>query len=211
MVEPLPDVMERFLRLHTLRKSVWEIIRIIKGASVSTVSTGVRFHRGGYSNLYIPDIKLWEVFHTITFTEPSKTGRTVTTADLRNMAKDAICSGNYFDITPSDLANGTYKLPRIAHHSGAFDMDIIVKWLKNDIGMTPYMVHAHFRPFPRRSFDTIRGDDRQIFPQPSSSPARLCRLWTTASSSTFLTRANGPPIAVSGLASLRWALDGYRR
>jgi len=74
------------------------------------------------------------------------------------MFKDAICSGNFFEIKPAELANGKYELPRLAHYDGPLDTHAIVEWLRDTIGMTPYMVHAHFRPFLRRAFE-ISPDD----------------------------------------------------
>ena len=91
------------------------------------------------------------------------TGCMVTTADLKGMIREALCSGNYFDITPEELANGVYKLPRLAHYDGALDMEKVVNWLKNTIGVTPYMAHAHFRPFLRRSFETSAGARHRVF------------------------------------------------
>ena len=69
------------------------------------------------------------------------------------MFKDALCSGNFFETTPM-LAKGQYKLPRLAHYDGGPDMNSSVEWPRNTIGMTPYMVHAHFRPFLRGVFET---------------------------------------------------------
>ena len=112
------------------------------------------------------------MIHTATDVEPTKitakTGHTVTSADLKKMFKDAICSGNFFEVSPADLTNGKYQLPRLAHYDRALNMESVVDWLRNTIGMTPYMVHAHFRPFLRRVYETTQGKRHQIF-----SPDRL--------------------------------------
>lgn len=169
LIEPLPEVMAHVIHLNTLRKSVWTIIDdgINSGADISIVSPGCRLHSEGYGGLYTPDIQIWAVIHAITDVDAGKlsswTGRTVTTPDLQKMVKDALCSGNYFEITPAELASGKYQLPRPAHYDGALDMDTIVKWLRTTLGLTPYMVHAHFRPFLRRAFETTGGACHRVF------------------------------------------------
>ena len=152
LAEPLPDVMEYFLRMSTLRKSVWTIINdgIAQGADLSVVSPGCRLHSKGYGGLYTPDVRLWAVIHAASDVDTLRlstlTNRTVTTADLRDTFREVIFSGTYFNATPDELACGVYKLPRLAHYDGPLNADRIAQWLKG-IGMTPYMVHAHFRPF----------------------------------------------------------------
>ena len=169
LITPLPEVMKYMIHLSTLRKSVWTIIDegISDNAGMSIVSPGCRLHGSGYGGLFTPDVQLWAIIHTITDVDTIKlsgwSGRTVTTADLKKMVKDALCSGNYFDITADELAKGVYKLPRLAHYDGALDMDKVVSWLKTTVGMTPYMVHAHFRPFLRRVYDTPAGARLQPF------------------------------------------------
>lgn len=79
------------------------------------------------------------------------------------MVEDILCSANFFDITPAELATGTYKLPRLAHYDGPLETNAIAEWFIGTIVMTPYMVHAHFRPFLRRVFDTTEGAPRQTF------------------------------------------------
>ena len=176
LAEPLPEVMVHFLQLYGLRKSVWTIINdgVASGADLSIISPGCRLHNEGYAGLYTPDIHLWAVIHTVTDVDADKltarTGRTVTIADLKKMVKDALCSGNYFNITPTELANGKYKLPLLAHYDGALDMNAIVEWLRTTIGMTPYMVHAHFRPFLRRAFDVSKGACHKAFSPTSLLP-----------------------------------------
>jgi hypothetical protein len=126
--------------------------------SLSIISPGCRLHAEGYAGLYTPDVQLWAVIHCISNVDPTKlmarTGRTASSTDLKKMVKDTLCSDNYFSISPAELTNGTYKLPRMAHYNGPLDMDTIVKWLRETIGMTSYMVHAYFRPFLLRAFDT---------------------------------------------------------
>jgi len=99
----------------------------------------------------MPDVSLWAVIHTAMDVDSSKlltwTRCTTTTADLKMMFKDAICSRNFFEITPEELVNGWYELPHLAHYNGALKMNSIIKWLHKAIGMTPFMVHAHFHPF----------------------------------------------------------------
>jgi hypothetical protein len=169
LITPLPEVMEHFLGLTALRKSVWTIIDegIANGADLSIVSPGCRLHADGYAGLYTPDVQLWAVIHAATDVDPlkisNKTGRTVTSADLKKMVKDSLCSGNYFEITPAELASGEYRLPRLAHYDRALDMDSIVDWLRNAIGMTPFMVHSHFRPFLLRSHEATPEERHQIF------------------------------------------------
>jgi len=169
LITPLPEVMKHFIRLHHLRKNVWTYINkgVANNADVSIVSPGCRLRTGGYAGLYTPDVSLWAVIHTATDVDSNKlstrTGRTTTAADLKRMFKDAICSGNFFEITPEELANGRYELPRLAHYDGPLEMNSIVEWLRKEIGMTPFMVHAHFRPFLRRSFESSPGDHHLEF------------------------------------------------
>ena len=173
-VRPLPEVMEHLIQLHRLRKSAWAIINdgVANGAELSIVSPGCRLLSSGYAGLYTPDVELWAVIHAATDVDSSKlsaaTGRTATTADLKKMLKDAICSGNYFEIKPAELARGRYKLPRLAHYDGPLDMNSIVKWLRDTISMTPFMVHAHFRPYLRRVYEASPDDIYREF-----SPTRL--------------------------------------
>jgi hypothetical protein len=83
--------------------------------------------------------------------------RSASSAELKKMVKDAICSGNYFEITSAELAHGNYQLPRLAHYDGALDMDSI-GWLRNSVGMAPYM---HFRPYLRHVFEATPGTGHQ--------------------------------------------------
>jgi hypothetical protein len=167
--------------MYHLCKSVWAFINegVVNGADLSIVSPRCRLHDEGYAGLYTPDIQLWAVIHAITNADTShlttRTGHTITTADLKKMVKVALCSGNYFQITPAELANGKYKLPHLVHYDGALDMDAIVKWLRTTIGLTPYMVHAHFQPFLHQAFETTKGASHQHFSPtdllPEESPA----------------------------------------
>ena len=158
-----------FLRLYGLRKSVWTIINdgVAGSADLSIISAGGRLHNDGYEGLYTPDIHLWAVIHTVTDIDANKltarTGRTVTITDLKKMVKDALCSGNFFDITSTELANGKYKLPLLAHYDGTLDMNAIVKWLRTTIDMTPYMVHPHSWPFLHRAFEVSEGACHKAF------------------------------------------------
>ena len=43
-------------------------------------------------------------------------------ADLKKMFKDALCSDNYFRISPVELATGEYRLPCLAHYDGCYRM-----------------------------------------------------------------------------------------
>jgi hypothetical protein len=126
--------------------------------NLSIISPGCHLHAEGYAGLYTPDVQPWAVIHCISDVDPTKltarTGRMASSTDLKKMVKDALCSDNYFGLSPAELANGTYKLPRMAHYHGPLDMDSIVKWLRETIGMTSYMVHAYFRPFLLCAFDT---------------------------------------------------------
>ena len=170
-ITSLPEVMDHFLHLSDLRKSVWTVINdgIANGSDLSITSPGCRLHANGYAGLYTPDIELWAVIHASTNVSSkrltARAGRTTTTVDLKKMFKDAICSSNFFEIEPSELATGQYQLPRLAHYNGPVDMSSIADWLRNTIGMTPYMVHAHFRPFLRRAHDATRtpGDHHHEF------------------------------------------------
>ena len=56
------------------------------------------------------------------------------------------------EIKPTGLANCKYETPQFAHYDGALDMNSIVEWLRNAIGMTPLRAHDHFRLFLRRAF-----------------------------------------------------------
>jgi len=169
LIHPLPEVMGHLIGLHDLRKSVWATINdeVADRASLTVISPGCRLHADGYAGLYTPDVQLWAVIHCISDVDPAKltarTGRTVSSADLKKMVKDALCSDNYFGITPAELANGEFRLPRLAHYDGALDMGSIVRWLRDSIGMSAYMVHSHFRPFLRRAFETTHGAHHQLF------------------------------------------------
>src|SRR5258706_16231627 len=79
------------------------------------------------------------------------TRRTVTSADLKKMLKDMICSDNHFPMTEPD--DGRFLLPRLAHYDGPLEPIRIAVWLRDIIGMTPFMAHAYFRPFLRRAFE----------------------------------------------------------
>ena len=148
-----------FIHLNELRKSVWKIINdgIVTGATLSIISLGCCLDPNGYAGLYLPDVQLWAVIHAITDVNPVKlyTRRASTSKpiNLKKMVKDAICSDNYFAITLSELANSQYRLPRLAHYDSGPEMSDIVDWLRNTIGMTSFMVHAHFRPFLQQAFE----------------------------------------------------------
>jgi len=163
-IKPLPEVMKHFIQLHHLRTSVWAYINeaVANDADVSIVSPGYRLRTGGYAGLHTPDVSLWAVIHTATDVDSNKlstrTGRTTTAADFKRRFKDAICSWNFFGITPEELANDKYELLCLAHYDGPLDMNSIVEWLRNTIGMTPFMVRAHFCPFFRRSFESSPGE-----------------------------------------------------
>ena len=149
--------MDHFIHLFHLHKSVWVIINagIASGADLSVISPRCRLHANG---IRVCTPQMSTVIHAVTDVDSKKLSararRTTTTADLKKMFKDAICSGNLFEIKPTELANRKYQLPRLAHYDGPVDMGSIVEWLRNSIGMTPYMVHVHFRPFPRRVYET---------------------------------------------------------
>src|SRR5258706_4170626 len=70
------------------------------------------------------------------------------------MFKDTICSSNFFELVPAELAQGKYKLPCLAHYDGPLDMNVIVEWLCDSIGMTLFMVHTHFHPFLCCTFES---------------------------------------------------------
>jgi hypothetical protein len=169
IVEPVPKVMEHFLQLHNLRKSVWAIVNdgVASGADLSIISPGCRLHNDGYAGLYTLDVQLWATIHALTDINTSKlstrTRCTVTITNFRKMVKDALCLGNYFEIAPTELAKGKYELPQVTHYDGPLDMNTIIEWLRTTIGMTPYMVHAHFRPFLHRAFETTEGARHQTF------------------------------------------------
>jgi len=160
LIKPLPEVVDHFIRLYNLRKSVWAIINkgVANGSDLSIVSPGCHLQTSGYAGLYTPDVDLWAVIHTATDVDSRAlsmaAGRTTTAAELKKMFKDAICSGNFFELAPAELAQGKYELPRLAHYDGPLDMNAIVEWLRDSIGMTPFMVHTHFRPFLRRAFES---------------------------------------------------------
>ena len=160
LIKPLPEVVDHFIHLYNLRKSVWAIINkgVANGSDLSIVSPGCRLQTSGYAGLYTPDVDLWAVIHTATDVDSRAlsmaAGRTTTAAELKKMFKDAICSGNFFELAPAELAQGKYELPRLAHYDGPLDMNAIVEWLRDSIGMTPFMVHTHFRPFLRRAFES---------------------------------------------------------
>ena len=107
-------------------------------------------HSKGYGGLYTPDVRLWAVIHAApdvgTLRLSTLTGHTVTTAYLRDTFKEVIFSGTYFNTTPDELACGVYKLPRLVQNDAPLNAEKVARWLKN-IGMTPYLVHAHLRPF----------------------------------------------------------------
>jgi hypothetical protein len=42
-------------------------------------------------------------------------------------------------------------------------MDSVANWPRDSIGMTSYMVHAHFRPFLRYAFETSPGEYHKEF------------------------------------------------
>ena len=156
--------MGHFIHLHGLRESVWAVINdsVANGPDLSIVSPGCRLQANGYTGLYTPDVELWAVIHAATDVDSGKlsvaTGRTATTTDFKKMLKDAICSSNYFEIKPPELARCRYKLPRLAHYNGPLEMNSIVKWLRDTIGVTSFMVHVHFRPFLRRAFEASPDD-----------------------------------------------------
>src|SRR5258706_540846 len=160
LIKPLLEVVDHFIRRYNLRKSVWAIINegVPNGWDLSIVSPGCRLQTSGYVGLYTPDVDLWAVIHTATDVDSRAlsmaAGRTTTAAELKKMFKDAICSGNFFELAPAELAQGKYELPRLAHYDGPLDMNAIVEWLRDSIGMTPFMVHTHFRPFLRRAFES---------------------------------------------------------
>jgi hypothetical protein len=159
-----PEVMERFMHLHDLCNSMWNVINngVARSLDQSVVSPGCRLHSDGYMGLYTPDVLLWSVIYTATRANSQKltaaSHHMATRAELKKMIKDAICSGNYFKITHNELVNGEWKLPHLAHYEGPLDMGAIVKWLRDTIGMTPFMVHAHFHPFLCRTFEIQSGE-----------------------------------------------------
>src|SRR5258706_3614389 len=169
LIKPLPEVVDHFIRLYNLRKSVWAIINkgIANGSDLSIVSPRCHLQTNGYAGLYTPDIDLWAVIHTATDIDSRAlsmmTGQTTTVAGLKKMFKDAICSNNFFELAPAELAQGKYELPCLAHYDGPLDMNVIVEWLCDSIGMTPFMVHTHFRPFLRRTFESSLDEHHQEF------------------------------------------------
>lgn len=56
IITPLPEVVEHFLQLHVLRKSVWTIIDqgVANGSDLSIISPGCRPQTDGYAGLYTP-------------------------------------------------------------------------------------------------------------------------------------------------------------
>jgi len=78
--------------------------------------------------------------------------------------KDALCTATTSIIHQSaeGLSNGVYKLPRLADYEVSVEMDNIVRWPRAN-GMTPYMVHAHFRPLLRRVLKPSVGARYQAF------------------------------------------------
>ena len=127
--------MAHLLRLDSLRESMWSIINegIERGVDLSIVSPGCGLHSEGYARLYTPDVELWAFIHAAADVDSAKltawTGHTVTTADLKKLIKDALCSDNYFAINPAELAKGTHRLPRLAHYDRVIDMNNVVQWL----------------------------------------------------------------------------------
>ena len=127
--------MEHFLSLHGLQKSVWSIIDkgVTKNASVAIISPGCRLDINGYAGLYTPDVQLWVVIHAATNVDSSKltknTGGMASAKDLKKMMKDIICSGNFFEITPAEFAQGGYMLPQLAHYDGPLNLTSIGVWL----------------------------------------------------------------------------------
>ena len=168
-LDSLPGLMEHFLSLHGLWKSVWSIIDegVAKNASVAIVSPGCRLDINGYAGLYTPDVQLWAVIHAATNVDSSKltknTGGTASAKDLKKMMKDVICSGNFFEITPAEFARGGYVLPRLAHYDGPLNLTSIGVWLRDRIGMSAYMVHAYFQPYLRRAHDAPIGNRYSVF------------------------------------------------
>ena len=175
LAEPLPDVVVHFLHLNAMRKSAWSIINdgLARRAPLSIVPLGCQLHSAGYGGLYTPDIHIWAFIHAAADVDTAKltawTKRTTTNADLRKLLKDALCSSNYFEIKPSEASRGTYQLPHLTHYTGPVDMDSVVKWLQ-DQGVTPYMVHAYFRPYLHRVYNTPRGGTHQVFAPDSLLP-----------------------------------------
>ena len=151
LIDPFPMVMDHLLQLHNLRKSVWMIINdsVTGSASLSVISPGCCLHTDGYAGLYTPDVQLWSMIHIATDVDSAKltatTQRTVTSADLKKMLKDVLCSNNHFQMTGPD--DSRFLLPRLAHYDGPLDPIHIATWLRDVVGMTPFMVHAYFRPF----------------------------------------------------------------
>jgi len=89
------------------------------------------------------------------------TRRTITSADLKKMLKDVICSDNHFPMTEPD--DGRFLLPRLAHYDSPLEPIHIAVWLRDIIGMTPFMAHAYFRPFLHQAFEASPDDHHQEF------------------------------------------------
>src|SRR5258706_12553429 len=89
------------------------------------------------------------------------TRRPITSADLKKMLKDVICSDNHFPMTETD--DGRFLIPRLAHYNCPLEPIRIAVWLRDIIGMTPFMARAYFRPFLRRAFEASPDDHHREF------------------------------------------------
>ena len=142
--------MEHLLQLHGLRRILSIVTLVIFPASRSSplgvvcIPTGMRASTPPTFN-----IQLWAVIHAATDVYSAKP-----------TPKDVIYSDNYFNnIEPSD----SYILPRIAHYDGPLDPNSIAAWLRDRLGITPYVARAHFRPFLCRARETSPGEHHQEF------------------------------------------------
>src|SRR5258706_15988151 len=60
LIKPLPEVVDHFIRLYNLRKSVWAIINegVANGSDLSIVSPRYRLQTSRYPGLDTPDVEL---------------------------------------------------------------------------------------------------------------------------------------------------------
>src|SRR5258706_2252151 len=71
LIKPLPEVVDHFIRLYNLRKSVWAIINkgVANGSDLSIVFSRCHLANSTYSGLYTPDVHPPAVIHYATYVE----------------------------------------------------------------------------------------------------------------------------------------------
>jgi hypothetical protein len=158
----LSPPLQLLLELDMLPTNQWEhITKLWRSSSspLSSISPGIQFNPNGFAGLNNFDIKTADLIGVWTGgnlkTISIACGREMVRGDVKQTFHITLSSPNYWTVHRDELQAWTLstQLNRIKY-VGRLDPELVVTWLRDEVGLTAYDVLARFAPFEHQAYDT---------------------------------------------------------